>query len=818
MTPAPPFRPQRLLAPLHSWWREERRSPLSRASLLRRAGLCVLVIAPLLGLQVQRRSEAILQQQQAQRSDTLAIMEAGLSVTERASQDWGHWDTVYAFMGGRNPRFVEHDLATSAIFEGGTQMLLLGPEGEPRLIQAAPRFRLASYEALLRCARDNVRQLRSITSVVRLGCRSDGGALYLGAATPISNSSSTAPAAGTMVLLDPLLKPEYAASIRQRLETLQRDLVELPALSGPGQQADERILPPIHAAGGRLLAIARPAVLPVVGRSLLNDLPLLLAVPALALILRAMALLERRRQRLQRLQVDRRANRRIRETCRALDRLFDELLPERGPAGGSSRILGRLSQAADAEATGSGRRGGQLERVSRRFQRFLQTASDLALFDALTQLPNRRYFLEQLADTTAHHRGQRQWFAILFVDVDKFKRINDTYGHAVGDGVLISVCQRLRRVLRAGDFLARYGGDELAVLLDLADAPDTEPAALSAIARERAAAMADSLAEPVQVGDRAIAVSLSIGITLVDPQESDVGVLMQRSDQAMYQAKRSRSSRIVGPGEMGQLPELSSYQLFSDLMEAIRNHQLQVFFQPIRAGGGQQRGVEALARWRHPQRGWIEPQLFLEMAEQHREMLRLGRELIRLSLDGFQQLQRRQADLQLYLNLAPSQLLDPELARALLAEVQRRQLQPGQITLELTEHAILEPNACVAANLESLRGAGMRLALDDFGTGYSSLVLLKTLHPDVVKIDKAFTQAIHTDSEAVHIIALIAELAPRLGLELIGEGVEDEATLQQLQGMGLALFQGYALGRPAPLIEWMAPLRGDQPASSRAIV
>ena len=805
------------MAPLHSWWREERRTPLSRASLLRRAGLCVLVITPLLALQVQRRSEAILQQQQAQRSDTLAIMEAGLSVTERAAQDWGHWDATDGFIHGRNPQYVAHDLANSAVFEGGTQMLLLGPDGSTRLIHAAPRFRLPSYAALLRCARSNLQQLSSVTSVVRLACRNESGSLYLGAATPISNSNGTAPATGAMVMLDPLLKPEYAASIRQRLNTLQRDLVELPAIPAAVTQAEELIQPWIHGADGRLLGITRPALLPVVGRSLLNDLPLLLAIPGLVLMLRGMAMLERRRQRLRQLQVDRRANRRIRETCRALDQLFDELLPERGPMG-SSRILGRLSQAGDPGADGDGRRSAQLERVSRRFQRFLQTASDLALFDALTQLPNRRYFIEQLADTATHHRERNQWFAILFVDVDKFKIINDTYGHAVGDGVLISVSQRLRRVLQAGDFLARYGGDELAVLLDLADAHRADPEALGRIARSRADAMVNSLADPVRVGELSIAVSLSIGITLVDPQESDVSVMMQRSDQAMYQAKRSRSSRIIGPGETVQLPQLSSYQLFTDLMEAIRNHQLQVFFQPIRDSAGQQRGVEALARWQHPQRGVIEPQVFLEMAEQHRQMLLLGRELIRLSLDGFQQLKQQQGDLLLFLNLAPSQLLDPELATALLEELRLRQLEPGEVTLELTEHSILEPNACVQHNLDTLRQAGMRLALDDFGTGYSSLVLLKTLHPDVVKIDKAFTQAIHTDSEAVHIISLIAELAPRLGLELIGEGVEDEATLLQLRSLGLELFQGFALGRPAPLIEWMAPLRGDQPASNRSIV
>ena len=251
----------------------------------------------------------------------------------------------------------------------------------------------------------------------------------------------------------------------------------------------------------------------------------------LLLLLRVLALLERRRQRIRRLQVDRRASHQIRETCRALNQLFDAVLPDRGGET-SNLILGRLSRAslAGSASERSNRNNAGLERVSQRFQHFLQTASELALFDALTQLPNRRYFIEQLTDIAAHHRVQQQWFAILFIDVDKFKIINDTYGHAVGDGVLVGVCQRLKHVMRAGDFLARYGGDELAVILDLADVARANPAERSQIARKRARAMVDSLQEPLLIGELSIAVSLSIGITLVDPQEGDVSAIMQRSD------------------------------------------------------------------------------------------------------------------------------------------------------------------------------------------------------------------------------------------------------------------------------------------------
>jgi diguanylate cyclase (GGDEF)-like protein len=534
-------------------------------------------------------------------------------------------------------------------------------------------------------------------------------------------------------------------------------------------------------------------------------------------------MLERRRQRIGQRLVERRANQRIQQTCRQLDQLIDGLRPmgRSGPDGPA--ILGRLSLRSELEPSGSDSESprqlqlSQLEKVTDRFQRFLHTASNLALFDSLTQLPNRRYFLEHLAEICNSHPERNQPFAILFLDVDKFKFINDTYGHSVGDDVLIHVSQRLRRLMSEGDFIARYGGDELAVILDLSDLKDQSLAQLNTAARQRAQEMVISMQEPVAIGEISIAISLSIGITLVDPANPDITSVMQRSDLAMYQAKSSRGSRIIGPDDVLEIPQLSNYQLFTDLIKAIREQQLQVFFQAIADSNGKRRGVEALARWRHDTRGWIEPTVFLEMAEQHRQMTLLGKELIRLSLDGFQQLQQHLPDLRLYLNLAPAQLLEPGLAGNLLEQLHDRRLGADQLTLELTEHSVLEPHPVVSGNLQQLRQAGVQLALDDFGTGYSSLLLLKSIRPDVVKIDKSFTQSIRSDSEALHIINLIADLAPRLGLELVAEGIEDIATLQLLATLGIQNFQGYALGRPAPLHDWLAPVGAVQP-SSRSIV
>lgn len=813
---------------LRAWRKEARRSPLDRATALRTLGIGLLVILPLLGVQVLRRTQLTLHQEQAARSDTLAIMESALLVAERASVDWGHWDDAAQFVAGENPAFKQRALDSAALFDGGIVMLILGSDGQPLLTHAAPAFRLPSYQALIRCSQDNIPRLTTLRSTVRLACRTETGALYLGAISRVTDSDfspASASSGATMAILDPLLKQESSAAIRQRLAALQRQLLFQPPGPPPPGSRVEAIQPPIHSRHGSLLAIERPSVANVLAEALLEDLPLLGAIPLLMAVLRVMQLLAQRRRRLLQRLADRQANRRIRQACRELDALMEGLgpmqreAPQRSaarpepPPEPSGEPGAGDSAAPDREAAGA---GDALARITARVQRFLHTASNLALLDPLTQLPNRRYFLQQVAEIAATHQRLRRTFAVLFVDIDKFKVINDSYGHAIGDGVLVCVCQRLANRLNPGDFLARYGGDELAVIIDLSTLVDhSSPADCNRVARQRAESLAACMADPVVVGERTIIVSLSIGITLVDPQEEDMGAVIQRSDQAMYQAKRNRLNRIIGPDDLSQAPQLSTYPLFNDLVQAISIRALQVFFQPIGDGRGPWQGMEALARWWHPREGWIPPQEFLELAEQHRQMQTLGPELIRLSLDGFLPLQRIEPGLHLYLNVSPSQLLDPALAASLLQELRQRGLTPDQLVLELTEHSILEPNPCVVENLQRLRTAGMRLALDDFGTGYSSLVLLQTIRPDVLKIDKAFTQSLGHGNETPPILELIAGLAPRMQLDLIAEGIEDPAAMERLRAMGFGLFQGFLLARPASAADWMARL--EAPGTSASV-
>lgn len=535
MPPAFPYQRASLRSRLRSWRKEERRIR-RRSSTLRQVLLLGLLLTSVLALHLQRRAAAIGERLQQSRDDTVAIMEAALSVSRRAAKDWGHWDDVYRYMQGDYPDYVNDNLATGAVFDGGAVMVLLERDGRPRIAFAHPSFRQASYAGLIHCLQANVPRLTTNNSMVRLACRNDAGGLYLGAATRISNNDASAPALGTIAMFNPLVQPDYTTRIRERMAMLQKDLI-FETRSG---SAAIPILPLIHGEEGRVLGLRHPPLLALLGRSVLDDLPLLLALGGMATALRAIQMLERRRQALRDLLVERKANQRIRRTCHELEGLIE------GLSGDLPQEASSLDPAPAAELGTVATTERRLGRVTRRFHQVLAQTRSLALQDPLTGLPNRRHFIEQLKARFRRPAGGGLPVALLFVDVDRFKAINDQYGHAMGDAVLQIVTQRLREVLRPQDVVARFGGDELALMLDFSDLEDVSEASLEAQARLMANRLADVMREPLQVGGQSLPVSLSIGFSLVAGDDLDIDAALRRSDEAMYAVKRQRQGDPAG--------------------------------------------------------------------------------------------------------------------------------------------------------------------------------------------------------------------------------------------------------------------------------
>ena len=523
------------------------------------------------------------------------------------------------------------------------------------------------------------------------------------------------------------------------------------------------------------------------GRDLLVFAALLAIVLAVVLLLRAKVMLERRRQNLRELQLEQKSSRRLRQTSHNLDAVLQQLgMPP--DSFKRSEINFKVNQLAS------------------RMEWLLESARSLALLDSLTQLPNRRHFIEQVQIESARSKRSRKRFAVLFIDVDKFKAINDTYGHATGDRALVAVSQRLKDTIRAGYFLSRLGGDEFAVLMDLSAIKSNSEQTLKAHAHLFACRIMAMFEELANLGNVSIDIDISIGVNVVDPDSSDPEAILRQSDLAMDQAKSQQHARVAVFDVATAKGGYDDYQLYADLKDALRQGGLSMAFQPVVDKEQRLRGVEALARWRHPSRGFIGPDVFLDIAERYRMMRELGEHLFQLSLDGFLALDGalQQPGLRLSSNVSPSQLSDPQLQARLLGMLERTGVDPKRLTLEITEASILDRSATTDANLQALRAAGIELSLDDFGTGYSSLNLINTLQPNEIKIDRSFVLALHTDPYARQIVEVIAGMSTQMPLHLVAEGVEDEATFQALRKLGIQYFQGYLFSKPLPVAELAA--------------
>jgi diguanylate cyclase (GGDEF)-like protein len=420
-----------------------------------------------------------------------------------------------------------------------------------------------------------------------------------------------------------------------------------------------------------------------------------------------------------------------------------------------------------------------------------QTLERQALHDALTELPNRRLFLERLAEQIQHHRSTGITAAVLFIDLDLFKVINDSLGHVVGDSMLIAAGARVRANVGPGDLVARLGGDEFTVLLpNLTD-------------RGRAAETADRIRtafdQPFTVGLHEVFTTVSIGIAFTEAEESAQDVL-RHADLAMYQAKaRGRSRHEVFDVGM-DLAARTRQQLEYDLRRAIPGGQLRVFYQPeVEIETGRLVGMEALVRWQHPTRGLISPAEFLSVAEESGLIVPIGRWVLLEACRQAREWQSRydtDVALVVSVNLSGKHLQQATLIDEVHEILETTGIDPRHLIIEITETVAMAGAETTIAILRKLKSLGVQLAIDDFGTGFSSLAYLKRFPVDLLKIDKSFVDGVAFRDDDRAIVEAIIALGHALGLRVIAEGVEGPEQLEQLRSLGSELGQGYFFGKP----------------------
>lgn len=419
-----------------------------------------------------------------------------------------------------------------------------------------------------------------------------------------------------------------------------------------------------------------------------------------------------------------------------------------------------------------------------------------ATHDALTGLSNRRHLLDEGTEqlTNRHADGVT---ALVLIDLNHFKEVNDTLGHAAGDRVLTQVADRLRAAARPDDLVARLGGDEFAVLLRGLPAP--------AVAAHRAESLLGALHEPLDLDGMRISVEASGGIA-VAPASGGMPELLRRADVAMYQAKRA-GQRISTYAPTRDTADLGRLTLGGELPRAVADHEFTVTFQPIvDLGTGTAIGAEALARWHHPTHGMIDPLRFLEAVERSGLLPAFAEAILDQALIAAGTWRTAGFDLPVSVNVSPRSLLDPRFPGAVLARLRAHELPPDRLVLELTETLTLSQLDVVDQVLSRLRDSGVRLALDDFGTGYSSLSLLSRIPVHELKIDRSFVTAMETSTEAAAVIRSTLDLGRSLNLTVVAEGVESEPQRRALWELGCAAGQGHLFARPLPAGALLAAL------------
>jgi diguanylate cyclase (GGDEF)-like protein/PAS domain S-box-containing protein len=429
-----------------------------------------------------------------------------------------------------------------------------------------------------------------------------------------------------------------------------------------------------------------------------------------------------------------------------------------------------------------------------------------ALFDPLTGLANRAFFHEQMEHAISIRKDVDQRTALLFIDLDEFKQINDQFGHSVGDEVLAALGTRLKNVIRAGDSVARLGGDEFAVLLT-----SVNESAEAAIVAER---LLEQITAPIDVAGRHLSVTASIGIAL----GSCGAELLKQADAAMYRAKANCDADYAFYDDELDQAALNRFKRIAELRVALAEDQFTLAYQPVvNLKPFEVTGFEALLRWQHPAHGEIPPLDFIPLAEESGLIVAIGRWVLQEACFYASRLRELLGrDLAIAVNVSARQLQHPDFVDHVDSALERAALPANLLTLELTESVLVAAGERVEQQLGMLKERGIKLALDDFGTGYASLAYLQRLPVDIVKIDRSFTANIDSGAEDLALLEGIVGLGKALGLELVAEGIERLAQQGIVQDLGCHGAQGFHFGRPAPAAAATEALTADSALSGAA--
>jgi diguanylate cyclase (GGDEF)-like protein len=450
---------------------------------------------------------------------------------------------------------------------------------------------------------------------------------------------------------------------------------------------------------------------------------------------------------------------------------------------------------------------GSLNRANLKLQAANEELRRHAFMDPLTGLPNRLLFEDRLMHAQLRRERQHERkgakLAVLFVDLDGFKPVNDQFGHAVGDVMLKEIARRLQATVRDGDTVARIGGDEFLVLME-----DIDSAAECAVLASR---VLEAMRDPVSHGDRQISISASIGV-VVYPDQGQTGKLIANADAAMYTAKRAGGNTCAMFESRMDAHARDQLSLQSDLRRALELRQLQLYYQPKVDGlSGHIHGVEALLRWNHPERGQVSPAVFIPLAERFNLINALGNWV----LDEACRQMRVWADdgmrMRVAINLSVHQLREDDLVERIDQALRRNQLDPSQLLCEITESVAMEDIKSTQRAFDGLARIGVFLSIDDFGTGYSSLSYLRQMPASQLKIDRSFVSDLEKSKDAKAIVSAVIRLAHELGLRVVAEGVETAGQRDILVGLGCDELQGFFLARPMPAEALEAWTEGRKP-------